>query len=79
MTFSDPTHIVAIFQGRDGSLGYRNNRIYHLAIYKNVDGGWLVQSTGKEIGCIYAGEKSFLKNWMTSRKVLIEKIGHTTI
>jgi len=79
MTFSDPTHIVAVFQGKDGSLGYKNNKIYHLCIYKNVKGGWLVQSNGKETGCIYDNEKSFLRNWMTSRKVLIEKIGHPTI
>ena len=74
--------ISAVFQGKDGSLGYRNNHIYQLRLYLRLsDTGnrWLVQSTGKEGSCYYDSEKAFLKNWMTSRKVLVEKKGHPTI
>lgn len=79
ITSSDYKNIKAIFQGKDGSLGYRNNRIYELLIYKTDNGSWLVNSTGLEQGCVYDSERAFLKNWMTSRKMLIEKTGHPTL
>lgn len=72
--------IKAVFQGKNGSLGYKNNRIYDLYISRNVEGRLLVHSADHtEQACFYDSEKSFLKNWMTSRQVLIEKIGHPTI
>lgn len=72
--------IRAIFQGRDGSLGYRHNRVYELSISKNEEGQLLVTTEQNRDGsCFYKTEKALLMNWMTTRKVLYEKVGHPTI
>ena len=92
----EPRIIKAIFQGKDGSLGYRYNQVYELTILRDEIGKLLVFNNAEfsKVGirrrrvyaiknkggaCWYDTEKTFLQNWMTPRKVLVEKIGHPTI
>jgi hypothetical protein len=74
--------IKAIFQGKDGSLGYRSNHIYELRVSKGSNGAIFIHRKNDKHddgGCFYDSEKMFLRNWATSRKVLIEKAGNPTI
>jgi hypothetical protein len=73
--------INAVFSGQDGSLGYKNGKMYTLLL--NVypaDKSILVREvTGKCGGCEYSSEKTFLTNWLIGRRVLTEKINNKLV
>lgn len=67
--------INATFIGKDGSLGYRNGRVYSLLlnVYPGDKSILMRECGGGYPGCEYSNEKMFLRNWTIVRHVLTEK------